>query len=123
MDPGRLKQALDVFGPVFLQLYGQTECPNFITSLTKEDHLVPGLHASCGRAVPFLEVRLRDDSGVVAEPGEVGELEVRSPYQLIEYYDNPEATATYIVDGWLRTGDLAYRTSAATCSWWIAPRT
>ncbi len=109
MDPGRLKQALDVFGPIFLQLYGQTECPNFITSLTKEDHLVPGLHASCGRAVPFLEVRLRDDSGVVAEPGRVGEVEVRSPYQLIEYYDNPEATATYIVDGWLRTGDLAYR--------------
>ena len=109
MDPGRLKQALNAFGPVFLQLYGQTECPNFITSLTKEDHLVPGLHASCGRAVPFLEVRLRDDSGVVSEPGKVGEVEVRSPYQLIEYYENPEATATYIVDGWLRTGDLAYQ--------------
>jgi len=109
MDPGRLKQALDVFGPVFLQLYGQTECPNFITSLTKEDHLVPGLHASCGRAVPFLEVRLRDGSRVVDEPAQVGEVEVRSPYQLTEYFDSPEATATAIVEGWLRTGDLAYR--------------
>jgi len=109
MDPVQLKRALSIFGPVFLQLYGQTECPNFITSLTKADHLVDELHASCGRAVPFVEVRLCDSQGAIVLPDQVGELEVRSPYQLSEYYADPVTTALSIVDGWLRTGDLGYQ--------------
>src|SRR5258708_15682730 len=36
----RLRAALEVFGPVFIQLYGQTECPNWGTRLSKEDHLM-----------------------------------------------------------------------------------
>lgn len=109
MDPVRLKQALRIFGPVLLQLYGQTECPNFITSLTKVDHLVDGLRGSCGRAVPFHDVRLCDVQGSVVPAGAVGEVQVRSPYQLVEYYADPQVTAVSIVDGWLHTGDLGYR--------------
>lgn len=97
----RLEEGLRKFGEVFLQIYGQTECPNLITTLSKDDHTNPRLLASCGRAVPLVELRLRpDDSGA-------GEVEVRSPYLLTEYYRDPTATREALHDGWLRTGDLA----------------
>lgn len=103
MSQPRLEEALTKLGPVFLQIYGQTECPNFITTLSKDDHLNPALLASCGRAVPFVEVR-------TAHSGEmpVGEVEVRSPYLLHEYFKDADATAAAVDAGWLRTGDLGY---------------
>ena len=108
MSRERLEQGLERFGPIFIQLFGQTECPNFVTILSKADHLNPGLLASCGRPVPMLDVRLRRSDGGIAAPGEVGEVEVASPYLLLEYYKNPAATAEALRDGWLRTGDLGY---------------
>ncbi len=97
----RLEEGLRKFGEVFLQIYGQTECPNLITTLSKEDHTNPELLASCGRAVPLVELRLRpDESGA-------GEVEVCSPYLLTEYFRDPVATQEALQDGWLRTGDLA----------------
>lgn len=109
MDPLRLKQGLAIFGPIFIQIYGQTECPNLIATLTKSDHLEDALHASCGRPVPFLEVRLRNEDPSPTSCGAVGEVEVRSPYLLSEYHGDREATDASLVDGWLRTGDLGYR--------------
>lgn len=108
MSKERLKEGLEMLGPVFLQLFGQTECPNYITTLSKADHLDPDLLASCGRSVAMLDLRIRKPDGAIAEPGEVGEVEVASPYSLVEYYKNPEATVSAIRDGWLRTGDLGY---------------
>ncbi len=97
----RLEEGLRKFGKVFLQIYGQTECPNLIATLSKDDHTNPDLLASCGRAVPLVELRLRpDESGA-------GEVEVRSPYLLTEYFRDPVATQDALQDGWLRTGDLA----------------
>jgi fatty-acyl-CoA synthase/long-chain acyl-CoA synthetase len=97
----RLEDGLRKFGKVFLQIYGQTECPNLITTLSKDDHTNPDLLASCGSAVPLVELRLRpDESGA-------GEVEVRSPYLLTEYFRDPAATREALHDGWLKTGDLA----------------
>ena len=97
----RLEEGLRKFGKVFLQIYGQTECPNLITTLSKDDHTDPGLLASCGQAIPLVELRLTpDDSGA-------GEVEVRSPYLLVEYFRDPVATGEALHDGWLKTGDLA----------------
>jgi fatty-acyl-CoA synthase/long-chain acyl-CoA synthetase len=97
----RLEEGLRKFGKVFLQIYGQTECPNLITTLSKDDHTNPALLASCGRAVPLVELRLRpDESGA-------GEVEVRSPYLLTEYFRDPVATQEALHEGWLSTGDLA----------------
>ena len=107
MSKERLEEGLSQLGPVFLQIYGQTECPNFITTLSKTDHLDRSLLTSCGRPVPFLEAGLHKEDGQPASAGEVGEIYVTSPYNLVSYYKNPEATDAALSHGTLRTGDLA----------------
>jgi len=109
MSLERLQEGLAVFGPVFLQIYGQTECPNFVTTLTKRDHLDPALLTSCGRPVPFLTIDLIGPDGRQTPNGSVGEIQIRSPYNLVEYYRDPTATADALIEGALRTGDLAVR--------------
>jgi acyl-CoA synthetase (AMP-forming)/AMP-acid ligase II len=52
------------------------------------------------------DVRIVDEGGVDVAPGKVGELLVRGPGVMKEYYKNPELTAATIKDGWLYTGDL-----------------
>lgn len=108
MDAERMRYAIQCFGLIFIQLYGQTECPNFITTLTKEDHLNETLLNSCGRAVPFVDFSVKQD-GKECAAGEVGEIVARGPYLLAEYYRDPVATQGALVDGWLHTGDLGFR--------------
>lgn len=106
----RLKQGLEIFGPVFMQLYGQTEAPNFITRLKKEDHQTdePYVHRlrSCGKPVLMSQVRIVDDEGREVPRGEQGEIVARTLYNMVGYYNKPELTAETVVDGWLRTGDV-----------------
>jgi fatty-acyl-CoA synthase/long-chain acyl-CoA synthetase len=109
ITPARLRQALSTVRAGFIQLYGQTECPNWGTTLSKTDHRraldEPELLSSCGASGTLCEVSVLVD-GRSAQPGEVGEVHLRSPYLMRGYLDNPEATAEALVDGWLRTGDL-----------------
>ncbi len=63
--------------------------------------------ASCGKAVPGVEVRVVDVEGRDVRPGEVGEIIARGPNIMLGYWKRPEDTANAIVDGWLHTGDLA----------------
>jgi fatty-acyl-CoA synthase/long-chain acyl-CoA synthetase len=106
--PARLVRALDVFGPVFIQLYGQTECPNWGTRLTKQDHDPEHLDrlASCGRASIMADVQVVDDDGRTLPAGETGEICLRSPYVLREYVNNPDATREKFLGPWIRTGDI-----------------
>ncbi len=103
MSTARLADALDKFGPHLIQLYGQTECPNYITALTKEEHLNPTLRESCGKAVPFAQVQIAAGQGE-----KYGEVVARAPYLLREYYGNPDATKEALREGWLYTGDIGY---------------
>lgn len=105
MSRPRLEEALAKLGPVFLQIYGQTECPNFITTLSKDDHARPELLTSCGRPVPFVDVRIARDQD---DDADVGEVEVRSPYLLEEYFRDPKTTDASLREGWLRTGDIGF---------------
>ena len=104
----RLVQALETFGPVFIQIYGQTEAPNFVTILGKEDHLVPELQLSCGQPTLATQVRIRGEQGEVLQAGEVGQVEVRSIYTLSEYFKDPASTANAYSGEWLKTGDVGY---------------
>ncbi len=105
MTPPAMTRALDRFGPIFVQLYGQGETPMTATVLRRHDH-VPELLGSAGRARPGIEVRIVGSDHHRVPDGEVGELVVRGPSVMTGYWNRPEATAETIVDGWLHTGDL-----------------
>ena len=105
----RLRQGLEQLGPVFMQLYGQSEAPNFVTRLLREDHDPEHQHRllSCGRPAAMAQVRIVDDNGSDVPTGDTGELITRTPYNMLGYHGQPGKTAETIVDGWLHTGDIA----------------
>jgi len=111
MSPTRLKEALKVFGPVLVQSYGQTECPSNILFLSQEDHIRQDVDTlgSAGMPYPGVTVALLDDDDMPVKQGDVGELCVRSPLVMAGYWKLPEMTADVMRNGWLHTGDMAYR--------------
>ncbi|MFZ5780026.1 MAG: class I adenylate-forming enzyme family protein [Pseudomonadota bacterium] len=111
-----LRRALARFGNVFTQVYTLSEAPVITTMMRPHEHLEIETEcgsrlASVGRPVPTFELRLIDDSGRDVEPGAVGEVAVRSVNNMAGYWNQPEETARTVVDGWLRTGDMARRAS------------
>jgi len=111
--PERLKQALNTFGPIFTQLFGQTEAPMMFSALAREEHVVEDperereVLSSAGRPTFHAEIKLLDDEGNEVKRGESGEVVVRCANIMTGYFKNPEATAETIKDGWLHTGDIA----------------
>ena len=105
-------EAVEYFGPIFVQIYGQGECPMCITALSREevaDRTHPDWQArlaSVGRAQSVVEVAIGDETGALLPPGEVGEIMVRGDAIMPGYWQNPEATAKTVVNGWLMTGDM-----------------
>lgn len=104
--------ALERFGPKLSQLYGQGETPMTITALGADVH-ADNTHprwldrlASVGVAQSCVEVRTIDEAGAALPPGEVGEIVVRGDSVMLGYWDNPDATATTLRNGWLHTGDV-----------------
>ncbi|MCA0869924.1 AMP-binding protein [Seohaeicola saemankumensis] len=109
-----IQDAVAQFGPIFVQIYGQGECPMGISALSRaevadRDH--PRWRErlqSVGRAQSPVEVRIGDAQGAPLPPGEHGEIMVRGDVVMPGYWQNPEATAKTIVDGWLMTGDMGF---------------
>jgi long-chain acyl-CoA synthetase len=86
--------------------YGMTETCGIITSISG-DHFIDK-PASCGPAMPAYESKIvNPDTGEEMPAGEPGELWVRGAHVIRGYLNREEATAETIVDGWLRTGDMA----------------
>jgi long-chain acyl-CoA synthetase len=63
---------------------------------------------SVGPPQPLFEMRIVNDHGKDATPGEIGEIVGRGPALMPGYYKRPDLTVEAIVDGWLHTGDLGY---------------
>ena len=63
---------------------------------------------SCGRVLPDHRVEIRDEARAVLGPRRVGRVYVAGPSVMQGYFNNPEATAEALQDGWLDTGDLGY---------------
>lgn len=113
MSAERLREAIERMGPVFAQVYGQTECSSLATFLSREDHAA-ALHdgdlaplASCGRPINAVDVKLVDDDDRDVAVGEMGEIVVRGDTVMQGYWRAPEATAEVLRGGWLHTGDVA----------------
>lgn len=86
--------------------WGMTEVCAAGTYNNAEDYLLRP--DSCGPAFCGTELRIMgQDAATEMPPGEVGELWIRGAQLIKGYWNNPEATAAAIRDGWLRTGDLA----------------
>ena len=94
----------------FVQCYGMTETTGTVCALPPEDHSLDGNERmrSAGKAVPGAEVKVIDEHGAALPPGEVGELLVRSPSNMLGYWNLEDATRDALKDGWMHTGDAAY---------------
>ena len=107
-----LRRALALFGPKLYQLYGQGESPMTITGLDKAAHanarhpLYEARLRSAGVARTGVAVKVLDDAGRELASGEVGEIATRSDCVMQGYWNNAEATARALREGWLFTGDL-----------------
>lgn len=109
IGPDLLSRAIDIIGCEFAQIYGLTETGNTAVCLPPDQHR-PGqarLHAA-GRPYPGVDVAIRDSEGNDLPSGVSGEVYLRSPAQMLEYFADPAETANTIVDGWIRTGDAGY---------------
>lgn len=93
-----LRVALERFGPRLAQIYGQGETPMTITALSQADHAEgdPQRLQSVGLPRTDVEVRVADD----------GEILVRGDVVMSGYWNDPDATAEALRDGWLHTGDV-----------------
>lgn len=108
-----LRQAIQIFGPIFVQNYGQSEAPMTISLLRKEDHVIEGniekkaRLTSAGRPYTLVEVRVVDENGRDTAVGETGEVIVRGDHLMKEYWQLPQETEETLKDGWLHTRDMA----------------
>ncbi|MFF7638216.1 class I adenylate-forming enzyme family protein [Kitasatospora sp. NPDC008050] len=104
--PAKLAEAVQVFGPVLVQMYGSTEA-GAVSILLPDGHYDPRLRATVGRPLPGVEISVRDaESGAELPAGEAGELWVRSGSLLDAYLGDPALTARTLRDGWFLTGDI-----------------
>ena len=96
-----LREAHEAFGCGFVQSYGLSEATQAVTALGRADHRDalterPELLRSAGRPVARTELAIADD----------GEILVRGPQVMTGYWQDPQATAVALREGWLHTGDV-----------------
>jgi long-chain acyl-CoA synthetase len=106
-----LSAAIEAFGPVFAQIFGQGEAPITITGLSPQLHaelLAAGDEriGSAGTIRTDVEARVVDQDDNELPPGHPGEIVARGDVIMKGYWENPEATAEALRGGWLHTGDI-----------------
>jgi long-chain acyl-CoA synthetase len=93
-----------------LHVYGQTEMGPTISYLEPHHQLAGGPKAlSVGKPFACVEVRIVDASGAEVAPGVPGEILARGPCAMMGYWNKPDDTAKTVIDGWVKTGDVAYK--------------
>lgn len=128
INPVRLKEAIERFGPIFAQYYGQSEAPMVISYFPKGDHVdadgkpFEARLGSCGRPSAYLRTALLGEDGKPVPQGEPGEICVAGPLLAGGYWQLPDETAeTFRDDGWMHTGDVAREDEDGL--WYIVDRT
>ena len=114
MSATRLEEALLRIGPVMAQLFGQTEAPMMISTMSPRDHyyddgrIARDRLSSAGRPAPLVTVAVMAADGRILPAGERGEIVVRSSLVMRGYHHDPAATAAASRHGWHHTGDIGY---------------
>jgi len=116
MAPTKIVEAVEVFGPVLCQAFGQTEAGFPLTFITPEEtaeavavEALRGRLASCGRMTSLLDrLAVIDDEGRELPAGELGELVVQGSAVMKHYLNDPAATAEVQAGGWHHTGDIGH---------------
>ena len=104
--PSLVTAVREAFGAPYSIRYSSTESGGCGTGTAFDADDAEALH-TVGRPRPGVEAAVIDDEGMPRPVGEVGDLWLRTPTQMECYWSDPDATALTLVDGWLRTGDLA----------------
>ena len=102
------RKCMALFPERFVNVYGSTEV---LMATCCDYRRNPDKLGSVGQAAINMEVRvMRAESPAdLCKPGEVGQIIVRGPSLLTEYFGLPERTASSLRDGWFRTGDAGVR--------------
>jgi acyl-CoA synthetase (AMP-forming)/AMP-acid ligase II len=104
-----MEASLERFGPILIQIYGQSEAPMTLTVLNREDHLGDGeQRISAGRPWRSVALEARDAEGRALPPGAIGEIHVAGDHLMTGYLSQPDETAAVLKDGWLATRDMGY---------------
>jgi acyl-CoA synthetase (AMP-forming)/AMP-acid ligase II len=85
--------------------YGLTEATG-IATMCRFDDDPETIATTSGRAIPDVQVRCVDGAGDDVPAGEPGHVVVRGYNVMQGYFEDPEQTASTIIDGWLQTGDV-----------------
>ena len=104
-----LEWGKQILGVGINEFYGQTECNLTVSNCGA---IMPTKQGSIGKPVPGHEVRIINENGeLIKEPGLDGEIIVKSdtPVSFLKYWENDKATKQKVRDGWLYTGDFAYK--------------
>ena len=104
LQPATAQRWEDLTGAPIYEGYGLTESTCVVSSMPLNR---PPKRGTCGIPIPGTEIRIVGEDGKDMPKGEPGELWIRGPQVMHGYLNNPEATSATIVDGWLRTGDVA----------------
>jgi len=118
MVPAPLIRAFHDRGVPVIQVYGSTETAPIAIYQTRAD--AERSVGSTGKPALHCDVRIVDDNGLDMAPGERGEIVVRGPNVMREYWADPKATAEALVDGWFHTGDIGH--TDADGNFWIDER-
>ncbi|MBW4508525.1 MAG: fatty acid--CoA ligase [Scytonematopsis contorta HA4267-MV1] len=103
-----LIKAIATFGCDFVQIYGMTETGNCAVCLPADAHTSSSKLQATGKPFEGVSVAILDRKGKEVPCGQVGEICIKSPANMIGYWKLPEATAKTLVNGWIYTGDAGY---------------
>jgi acyl-CoA synthetase (AMP-forming)/AMP-acid ligase II len=112
LPPATIKAAMEAFKRPFMQMFGTTELMGMSMMLYASDHVRglsthPEILASAGKPLPYVDIRVVDESGTDVKQGDIGELIVRTDVCFSGYWNAPEKDLEAIRDGWIYTGDMA----------------
>jgi long-chain acyl-CoA synthetase len=105
-----LREAIEVFQCGFVQLYGMTETTGGATYLPPQDHAVNGNERmrSAGKPLPGVSLKIVDRERREVPTRTLGEICIRSPANMLGYWNLPAETAGALIDGYVHSGDVGF---------------